>query len=178
MHWCCRVIGPHTIDVGFHIHVGDEYYVFNYSGWLWCSVGIRGDDLEGDLVPHVSIVGLGTLHVFGCVIFVYVLDVNYLSVYLCAWWLVAIDEFYTCANTIGDNFWWCSFMNDEILCYLIMFIFSIMIDVKLTPSGLWWTVYLFVWMGRRRAGLVDLHCLVSLLEDSGSFLHLFRFVVS
>jgi len=32
----------------------------------------------------------------------------------------------------------------------------IMIDVKLTPSGLWWTAYLFVWMGRRRAGLVDL----------------------
>jgi len=28
-------------------------------------------------------------------------------------------------------------MNNEILCYLIMFIFSIMIDVKLTPSGLW-----------------------------------------
>jgi len=29
-------------------------------------------------------------------------------------------------------------------------------DVKLTPSGLWWTVYLFVWMGRRLAGLVAL----------------------
>jgi len=29
----------------------------------------------------------------------------------------------------------------------------IMIDVKLTPSGLWWTAYLFVWMGRRHAGL-------------------------
>jgi len=29
----------------------------------------------------------------------------------------------------------------------------IMIDVKLTPSGLWWTAYLFVWMGRRRAWL-------------------------
>jgi len=28
-----------------------------------------------------------------------------------------------------------------------------MIDVKLTPSGLWWTAYLFVWMGRRHAGL-------------------------
>jgi len=27
-------------------------FVFNYSGWLWCSVGIRGDDLRGDLVPH------------------------------------------------------------------------------------------------------------------------------
>jgi len=38
---------------------------------------------------------------------------------------------------------------------LIMFIFLIMIDVKLTPSGLWWTAYLFVRMGRRRVGLVD-----------------------
>jgi len=47
-------------------------------------------------------------------------------------------------------------MNNEILCYLIQFIFSIMIDVKLTPSGLWWTAYLFVCMGRRRAGLVAL----------------------
>jgi len=37
----------------------------------------------------------------------------------------------------------------------------IMIDVKLTPSGLWWPAYLFVWMGRRLAGLVWLACLVS-----------------
>jgi len=29
----------------------------------------------------------------------------------------------------------------------------IMIDVKLTPSGLWRTAYLFVWMGRRHAWL-------------------------
>ena len=36
------------------------------------------------------------------------------------------------------------------LCLLII------IDVKLTPSG--FTAYLFVWMGRRSAGLV---CLVS-----------------
>jgi len=35
---------------------------------------------------------------------------------------------------------------------LILLILLIMIDVKLTPSGLWWTVYLFVRMGRRRAG--------------------------
>jgi len=28
-----------------------------------------------------------------------------------------------------------------------------MIDVKLTTSGLCWTAYLFVWMGRRRARL-------------------------
>jgi len=35
MHCCSWVIGPHTVDVGFHIHVGDEYFVFNYSGWLF-----------------------------------------------------------------------------------------------------------------------------------------------
>jgi len=33
--------------------------------------------------------------------------------------------------------------------------FLIMIDVKLTRSGLWQTAYLRVWMGRRRAELVD-----------------------
>ena len=41
----------------------------------------------------------------------------------------------------------------EILEYLCLFML-IMIDVKLTPSGLWWTAYLFVWMGRRCAWLV------------------------
>jgi len=30
----------------------------------------------------------------------------------------------------------------------------IMIDVKLTPSGMWWTAYLFVSIGKRRARLV------------------------
>jgi len=43
---------------------------------------------------------------------------------------------------------------------LILFIL-IMINVKLTLSGLWWTAYLFVWMGRRRAGLVIALLLVS-----------------
>jgi len=42
------------------------------------------------------------------------------------------------------------------------------IDVKLTPSGLWWTAYLFVWMGRRRARFVDLHCVVSCLRIAGA----------
>jgi len=69
---------------------------------------------------------------------------------------------------VDDDLWRCSFMNNEILCYLILFIFSIMIDVKLTSSGLWWTAYLFVWMGRRRAGLVGLHCLVSSLRIAGA----------
>jgi len=44
-----------------------------------------------------------------------------------------------------------------------------MIDVKLTPSGRSVDRRLFVWMGRRHAGLVD--CLLGeLLEDSGSYL--------
>jgi len=64
------------------------------------------------LVPHVSRVGLGTLHVLGCVIFVYVLDVNYVLVYLCVWWLVAIGEPYTCAIIVENNLCRCSFMND------------------------------------------------------------------
>jgi len=38
----------------------------------------------------------------------------------------------------------------NIIAYLILLILLIMIDVKLTPSYLWWTAYLFVWMGRRR----------------------------
>jgi len=29
--------------------------------------------------------------------------VNYMLVCLCAWWLVAIDESYTCANIVDDN---------------------------------------------------------------------------
>jgi len=37
-------------------------------------------------------------------------------VLLCAWWLVTIDESYTCTNIVDDNLWWCLFMNDEILC--------------------------------------------------------------
>jgi len=48
-----------------------------------------------------------------------------------------------------------------IIACLTMLISFIMIDVKLTPSGLWWTAYLFVLMGRRRAGLVDCIALVS-----------------
>jgi len=53
-------------------------------------------------------------------------------------------------------------MQDIIIdAWLILFIFLIMIDVKLTPSGLWWTAYLFVWMDRRLAGLVDCIALVS-----------------
>jgi len=37
-------------------------FVFNYSGWLWCSVGIRGDGLGDDLVPHAYRSCLGALH--------------------------------------------------------------------------------------------------------------------
>jgi hypothetical protein len=31
-------------------------------------------------------------------------------------------------------------------------------DVMLTLSGLWWTAYLSVWMGRRRAGCLVVAC--------------------
>jgi len=70
--------------------LGGEYFCIQL-----CGVFMRGDyDVfvasgamasEMKLVPHVSRVGLDTLHILGQVIFVYVLDVNYVSVYLCAW---------------------------------------------------------------------------------------------
>jgi len=67
-------------------------------------------------------------------------------------------------------------MNDEILCLFNHVYLLIMIDVKLTPNGLWWTAYLFVWMGRRRALLVDLHCLVSYLRIARASSVYFAFV--
>ena len=157
MHCCCWVIGPHTVDVGFHIHVGDKYYVFNYSDdyswWLWCSVGIRGDDLGGDLVPHVSRVGLGTLH---GVNYTFVVDVCF--VIICDRWNIYL------LKIVGDNlvniwrciYCWCLWNMKYLDDWLFLFIRLIMIDVKLTTCGLWWTAYLFVWMGRRHGGLVDL----------------------
>jgi len=69
---------------------GGEYFCIQL-----CRVFMRGDydvfvasgvtTSEMILVPHVSRVGLDTLHVLGCVIFAYVLYVNYVLVYLCAW---------------------------------------------------------------------------------------------
>jgi len=69
---------------------GGEYFCIQL-----CGVFMRGDydvfvasgvtALEMKLVPHVFRVGLGTLHVLGCVIFAYVIDVNYVLVYLCSW---------------------------------------------------------------------------------------------
>jgi len=58
----------------------------------------------------------------------------------------------------------------EILECLCLFML-IMIDVKLTSSGLSCTAYLFVWMGRRCAGVI-VGCL-----DSGSYLR-YRFLWS
>jgi len=73
---------------------------------------------EMKLVPHVSRVGLDTLHVLRWVICVYVLDVNYVSVYLCAWWLVAIGELYTCAIIIENDLCQCLFMKDKLLMHV------------------------------------------------------------
>ena len=44
----------------------------------------------------------------------------------------------------------------------------IMINVKLTPSGLWWTAYLFVRMGKRRVFLVIALLLVSACGSGAS----------
>jgi len=121
--------------------------------------------------------GFGTTRVYswfrhiaclGWVINVYVFDVNYVLVYLGAWWLFAIDESYTCANMVDDNFWRCSIMNNEILCYFNSVYLFYYDWCEANPSCLWWTAYLFVWMGRRHAGLVDLHCLLSCLRIAGA----------
>jgi len=53
----------------------------------------------------------------------------------------------------------------------------IMFDVKLTPVVVRWTAYLFVWMGRRRTGLVGLLCLVSCLRIAGASSVYFAFRV-
>ncbi len=44
-------------------------------------------------------------------------------------------------------------MQDIINDACLTCLFFIMINVILTPSGLWRTAYLSVWMGRRHAGL-------------------------
>jgi len=106
-----------------------------------------------------------------------VLDVNYVLVLLCAWWLVAIDEFYTCAILLMIIYDDAHLLTMKYYVYSILLIFSIMIDVKLTPIGLWWTTYLFVWMGRRRAGLVDSLCLVSCWRVAGASSVYFAFRV-
>ena len=59
---------------------------------------------------------------------------------------------------------------------LILFIL-IMNNVKLTPSGPWWTAYLFVRMGRRRAGLVITLLLVSARGSGASSFYVARRVL-
>jgi len=50
--------------------------------------------------------------------FVYVLDVNYVLVYFCVWWLVANGEPYTCAIIVENNLCQCLFMEDELLMHV------------------------------------------------------------
>jgi len=121
---------------------GGEYFCIQL-----CGVFIRGDyDVqltsgamasEMKLVPHVSRVCLDTLHVLGWVIFVYVLDVNYVLVYLCAWWLVAIGEPYTCAKKYKNDIFFVSKYKQKsqtfmlLLCFFKKIIFS---KVKLNAN--------------------------------------------
>jgi len=39
-HSCCWISSPCLVA---------NTFVFNYAGWLWCSVGIRGDGLEDEI---------------------------------------------------------------------------------------------------------------------------------
>jgi len=140
----------------------------DYLWCLWCSVGIIGDDLGGDLVPHVSRVGLGILHVrmshnclcAGCELRVcrccvlgdYLWSMNHILVENC-WW--RFGEYFKCTYVSVYEPW--DILMIDYSCLYIL----IMIDVKLTRSGMCWTAYLFVWMGRRHVGLVWLAFLVS-----------------
>jgi len=72
---------------------------------------------------------------------------------LCAWCDLRVGVFvYLVSGAIGEPYV-CAFVDENnyvhayerwiIKAYLILFIFLITIDVKLTPGGLWWTTYLF-----------------------------------
>ena len=137
-------------------------YVFIMRVVMMCLLQQGRRPQRWKLVPHAPRVGLDTWHVLGRVVFAYVFEVNMLLVHFCAWWLITIDE--TVACTFIDENSFCPCLIYErliIIACLILLILLIMIDVKLTLSGLWWTAYLFLWMGRRRAGLVDCISLVS-----------------
>jgi len=75
----------------------------DYSGWLWCSVGIRGDGLRGDLVPHAYRSCLGALHknnmINNCLCARCELRVGAFVclVISCNWWIL-----YLC-NIVDDN---------------------------------------------------------------------------
>jgi len=68
-------------------------------------------------------------------------------------------------------------MQDIINVACLILLILIMINVKLTPNGLWWTAYLFVWMGRRRAGLVIALLLVSARGSGASSFYVARRVL-
>jgi len=86
MFCCCRVLSPHIVVVGFHLHVWWRILLYSIMrGDYDVFVASGATTSEMKLVPHVFRVGLGTLHVLVCVIFVYVLGVNHMLAYSCAW---------------------------------------------------------------------------------------------
>jgi len=64
-------------------------------------------------------------------------------------------------------------INDACLILLVF----IMINVRQNPQWSWWTVYLFVWMGRRRVGLVFVLLLVSARGSGASSFYVARRVL-
>jgi len=128
-------------------------------GLLWCFCCIRGDGLgdERKLVPHVlelsrHIVCSRKSRVLFWTWHEYVLVYFGVLEDCCNW------KLYLCIQ------WWiwsclCLFLQD------------------ITPSGLWWTAYLFVWMGRRRAGLVIALLLVSARGSRASSFYVARRVL-
>jgi len=71
-HSCCWISSPCWWRILMYSIMRGDYDVFVASG---------ATTSEMKLVPHVSRVGLDTLHVLGWVVFAYVLDANYVLVY-------------------------------------------------------------------------------------------------
>ena len=81
MFCCCRVLSSHTVVVGFHLHVGVEYFTYSimqvvYAGCYDVFVASGATASEMRLVPHEPRVGLDTLHVLERVMFAYVFEAN------------------------------------------------------------------------------------------------------
>jgi len=77
MFCCCPVLSSHTVIVGFHLHVWWRIFLYSIMrGDYDIQLASGATASEMKLVPHVSRVGLDTLHVLGRVVFAYVFVVN------------------------------------------------------------------------------------------------------
>jgi len=112
-HSCCWISSPCWCWILMY-SIMRGVYAGSYD--VFVASGATASEIK--LVPHISRVGLDTLHVLGRVVFAYEFDVNTCSVYLCAWWLIAIGEPYACAFIDGNNLCQCLFMKDWLLMHV------------------------------------------------------------